>query len=179
MKIKTVSDNDIESVKSNHMKVKTLHYGEIYEDELEGLTIHEKADIMNWKPESNGEIFHIEAAFESIHYVLTSESEWNSGTFPLNFLQYRKLSIGEIGWGPVSFFYSKEVKEIYEGLKAINKEDKLKTYSSVDFNAKRIGPRGYVWQNDDGEKIIEKISALINFIEKAVHVKSGIYLTIE
>lgn len=179
MKIWTVSDNDIESVKMNSIKLKILHYGEIYEDELEDFDDNEKAEIQNWKPGSNGDTFHVEAAFESLHYLLTGQSEWNSGEFPLNFLTGQRLSIGEIGWGPVRFYNSKEVNEIHDALKGLNNDVIIKSYNPNDFNAKGIYPRGYVWKENDGIELIKKLNDLIDFLGKASNDKMGIYLTIE
>jgi hypothetical protein len=178
MNIKTVSDKDIETVKANPIKLSVLHYGDIYEDELEDFEDNEKTEILNWKPEINGEVFYIEAAFESLHYLLTGQSEWNSGKFPLNFLTGQRLCIGEIGWGPARFYYSKEVKEIYVALKELNKDTVIEFYSSVDFNSKGIYPRGYIWKDNDGIELMKKLNDLIDFLSKAVNDKRGIYLTI-
>lgn len=179
MNITTVSDNDIESVKMNPIKLEILYYGEIDEDELEDFDDDEKAEIVNWKPQSKGETFYVEAAFESLHYLLTGQSEWNSGDFPLNFLSGQRLSIGEIGWGPVSFYHSNEVKEIYDALKVLDKDNLIKSYNPNDFNEKGIYPRGYVWKENDGKELINKLNDLIDFLSRASIDKKGIYLTIE
>ena len=181
MKISTVSDTDIEEIKAIPEKLEIIHYGEIFEEDLEDLDLDEKEkkELLEWKPKHQSLFFHIAASFEAINYLLTEDPVWGNGVFPLNFLGEQGIPIGEIGWGPARFFSSKETQEIYDRLKILDIE-KISAFYNVDnFNKYHIYPKGYIWTDTDIEKLISKIRGLVEFISEAKNGELGIYITIE
>src|SRR5688500_2062593 len=97
MRLHTVCDEDIMEVEAEPMKLEILHHGEILDPSLlDELEPEKKEALSNWKPKSTSEIFYLEAAFQSVHYLLTGETEWGQGNFPLNFITGQRLPFGEI-----------------------------------------------------------------------------------
>lgn len=108
-KLFTVSDLDIDEIKRQPLKLEKLHYGEIINTDLLD-SLENKNEILNWSPFQAAKIFDVKGSFNSINFLLTGETEATEKYFPLNFLGYVKLGIGEIGWGQASFFYSHDIK---------------------------------------------------------------------
>lgn len=175
--IRTVTDNDIKEIVDEPLKLELLHYGELLnpdqiedEDEL-------KKELENWKPSSEATIFHLEAAFQSLHYLLTGEIE-NKGQFPFNFLMCNRIAIGQIGWGAANFYNSKDVGEIRNSLARIEFEEFKKRYNADFFNQSKIYPRGYVWGEEDINELWKTFSQLREFIYTTAAKGLGFYLTI-
>lgn len=174
--IRTVTDEDINEVINEPLKLELLHYGElldpgqIEDDEL-------RAEIESWKPSNEMMVFHLEAAFQSLHYLLTGETD-NKGQFPLNFLMSNRIAIGQIGWGPANFYISSEVREIRDSLMKIQFEEFKRRYSADFFNQSKIYPRGYLWQAGDINELWKTFSQLREFVSTAADKGLGFYLTI-
>jgi hypothetical protein len=174
--IRTVTDKDINEIIDEPLKLELLHYGElldpgqIEDDEL-------LAELKNWNPSSEPMTFHLDAAFQSLHYLLTGETE-NKGQFPLNFLMCNKIGIGEIGWGKANFYKSKDVSEIKESIRTIDFEGFKKRYDADFFNQSKIYPRGYVWREEDINGLWNTFNELREFIYTAADKGLGFYLTL-
>jgi hypothetical protein len=175
--IRTVADKDINEVIDEPLKLQVLHYGELLDPEQLEDDEALKTEIENWKPSSEATIFHLGAAFQSIHYLLTGETE-NKGQFPLNFLMGNRIAVGEIGWGAANFYNSKDVNEIRNSLAKIGFEDFKTRYDSDFFNQSKIYPRGHVWRNDDNNGLWNTFNHLREFINVTVDKGLGFYLTI-
>lgn len=175
MNIRTVADEDIIQVLDDPLKLELLHYGElldpgqIVDDDLK--------ELQNWKPSTTTTIFHLEAAFQSLHYLLTGETE-NKGPFPLNFLMCNRMAIGQIGWGAANFYNSREVREIKDSLDTIVWEEFKERYNADFFNRSNIYPRGYVWRADDINGIWKTFCQLREFVHTTANKGLGFYLTI-
>lgn len=168
LRLRTVSDIDIRDIEKEPLRLGILHSGEILDpsilDDLEPL---EKEQIINWFPKTKSEIFYIEGMFQSLHYLLTSETEWGTGSFSLNFLTGQRLDIGEIGWDSATFYNSDEVKEISNALNVLDYTTIAEKYSAGFFNEKKIHPSGNKWADNDTESFLEKLKELSKFINEA------------
>jgi hypothetical protein len=177
MTINTISVNDIEVVKSNEFKFNKYHFEEIFEEDLEDLNSNEKVEILNWNPESTREVFHVEASFAGIHYLLTGHKEMDAGEFPFNFLGENGTPLHEVGWGVANLYYREEVLQILNALIAKDDQELIKNYDELVFNQKEI--YGGLWQENDGSRLVGIIHEMIEFLKETVNNKKGIYITIE
>jgi hypothetical protein len=176
LNIRTVTDEDINAVIDEPLRLELLHYGELLDPEqIEDDEL--KAVLENWKPVSETTTFYVEAAFQSLHYLLTGETG-NSGQFPLNFLMCDRMAIGQIGWGAANFYTSGDVREIRDSLRAIEFEEFKNRYSADIFNQLKIYPSGYVWQADDIHGLWKTFNQLREFVNTTADNGMGFYLTI-
>lgn len=175
--IRTVTDKDINEIIDEPLKLELLHYGELLDPEQIEDEEELKTELENWKPSSETTVFHLEAAFQSLHYLLTGETE-NKGQFPLNFLMCDRIAIGEIGWGTANFYNAKDVREIRNSLVGIEFDEFKKRYNTDFFNQSKIYPRGYVWRDEDINGLWKTFSQLKGFINATAEKGLGFYLTI-
>ncbi|WP_158538612.1 DUF1877 family protein [Chitinophaga skermanii] len=121
MQFRTVHDQDIAAVELDPMKLEILHYGEILDPSLlDDLDADEKEALITWAPAGRYTIFYVEAAFQSLHYLLTGEMENGKGHFPLNFIYGDSRPTGEIGWGKAHFYTASEVQQIAGALHGLD-----------------------------------------------------------
>lgn len=176
LRFHTVSDTDISEILDEPIKMEILHYGEILDpSSLDDLDEDAKDNIIKWTPKIKSDILYVEGMFQSLHYLLNSEIETNLGTFPLNFLNGKRIEVGEIGWGPVTFYNSDDVKAIATALNEINLTELANKYDADTFNDKGIYPRGYTWTKDDVSSLIEKIREITTFISETKNKNLGLY----
>lgn len=176
LRFHTVSDSDISDILEEPLKMEILHYGEILDpSSLDDLDEDVKDDIVKWTPKIKSDILYIEGMFQSLHYLLTSETETNLGMFPLNFLNGKRIEVGEIGWGPVTFYNSDDVKGISAALSELNFSELEKKYDADTFNKKGVYPRGYTWKIDDVSSLKEKIKEITAFISDTKNKNLGLY----
>lgn len=172
----TISNIDILDILDEPIKLEIMHYGEILNpSSLEDLDEDLKGNILEWTPKAKSDILYIEGMFQSLHYLLTSETETNLGVFPLNFLNGKRIEIGEIGWGPVTFYKSDDVHVIARALNELNLSYLEKKYNADTFNKNGIYPSSYTWTKDDIGSLIEKIKEIMAFINDAKNKNLGLY----
>ncbi|MET0394879.1 MAG: DUF1877 family protein [Chitinophagaceae bacterium] len=172
----TVSDEDIEAVAAEPARLGILHYGEL--SDPDALEEDEREELLQWTPVSVKETFEVEGSFQALHYLLTGETEWNTGSFPLNFLTGQRLAIGEIGWGKVNFYTAAEVKAIAAVLDEADLHKTVARYDPVFFNEKKIYPRGYTWVEADRGSLLDKLGSLRDFIHQTAADNKGLYRTV-
>lgn len=177
LNIRTVADKDIDDIIDEPLKLQLLHYGELLDPQQVEDEEALKTELENWKPSGDVTIFHLEAAFQSLHYILTGETD-NKGQFPLNFLMCNRIAIGEIGWGKANFYNSKDVRAIRDSLAGIEFDEFKKRFDADFFNQSKIYPRGYVWRDDDINGLWKTFNKLREFINATVDKGLGFYLTI-
>jgi hypothetical protein len=176
LRFHTISDLDITEILNVPSKLEILYYGEILDpSSLDDLDEEVKDNILKWTPKVKSDILYVEGMFQSLHYLLTSETETNLGTFPLNFLNGKRNEAGEIGWGPVTFYNSNDVQIIATALSELNFNELENKYDSDIFNKKEIYPRGYTWTKDDGGSLIEKIKEITAFLNVTKNKNLGLY----
>lgn len=176
LRLHTVSDSDIKDIEREPMRLDILHYGEILDPSiLDDLEEAEKDNIVNWLPKGKSDIFYIDAMFQSLHYLLTLETEWGKGVFPLNFLTGKRLDIGEIGWGKATFYNSGDVKQISEALDSLDHSELAKRYDANFFNEKKIYPTGYKWVPADSESLLVKLKETTSFLNETKSRNLGLY----
>ena len=176
LRLYTVSDSDIRDIEREPLRLEILYYGEILgPSALDELDESKKEQILKWAPEHKPDVLYIEAMFQSLHYLLTLETEWGKGTFPLNFLSGTRLDIGEIGWGAATFYTSDEVKQISAALENMDLVDLEKRYDADVFNENEIYPRGYKWMPSDNESLLLKLKETLKFINEAKDKSVGIF----
>jgi len=172
----TVSDADIADVIEEPLKLEILHYGEIVDpSSLDDLDEDIKENIVNWTPKIKSDVLCVEGMFQSLHYLLTSETDTNSGTFPLNFLNGKRREVGEIGWEPATFYDSEDVKAISAALSELDLSALEKKYDADLFNKKEIYPVSYTWTIADATSLIEKIKEIEAFMRETKNKNSGVY----
>ena len=177
MRLRTISDEEISDIEEEPLRLEIYHYGELLDPSvLEDYDEVEKEDILNWKPKSNPKTFYLEAAFQSLHYLLTLQTEWNTGEFPLNFITGQRLNIGEIGWGKGNFYTSSEVRDISHALTNLNLDTIRERYNAEFFNEKKIYPRGYKWTDTDADLLIKTLIDLRLFIDETAGLNLGMYI---
>lgn len=176
-KIFTISDSDIKEIIEQPLKLEKLHYGEILNTELLE-DLKNKTEIEEWNPSHPRKVFHVEGSYASITFLLTREKEVSEKHFPLNFLEYVKLGIGEIGWGQASFFFAEEVRTITREFDKLEEAALLKQYGKELFsNSGLFGT--YKFTDADGVDMVNKIMLMKDFLQDAVRNNLGIYITIE
>lgn len=176
LRFHAVTDKDIEDILEEPVKLEILYYGEILNtDSLEGIEEDIIESILKWTPTINSDILYVEGMFQSLHYLLTTEFETNLGTFPLNFLNGNRIEVGEIGWGPVTFYNSDDVKVIAKSLSEINFTELEKRYDANIFNQKEIYPRGYKWKTTDITSLLEKVTEIQQFFNEMKNKNLGLY----
>jgi hypothetical protein len=176
LRFHTVADKDISDILEEPTKLEILHYGEILDpDSLEDIEEDVKDNILKWTPTIKSDVLYVEGMFQSLHYLLTAETETNLGTFPLNFLNGNRIEVGEIGWGPVTFYNSDDVKIIATTLSEINFSELEKRYDADKFNQKGIYPRGYTWKTNDVTSLLEKIKEIQDFFNETKNKSLGLY----
>ena len=176
LNLTTVSDEDIEAVAASPQRLDILHYGELRDPDA--LEEDERESLLQWKPVSVKEIFEVEGSFQALHYLLTGETEGNTGLFPLNFLTGQRLAIGEIGWGKVNFYTAADVKTIAAALEQTDLHKAAARYDPVFFNEQKIYPRGYTWVEADRESLANRLGSLRDFIHKTATDNKGLYRTV-
>jgi hypothetical protein len=178
-RLHSVADKDIHAIVEQPLRIHILHSGEIYDDSLlEGLIESEKAEVLLWKPIQQKKTFYLEAAFQSVTYLLTEEIDSTKGKFPLNFITGKRLALGEIGWGEANFYYSTDVKEIAKALNGLNLEVIKSRYNSDFFNSNKIYP-GHNWTESDIDELLIILNNLTKYINGIEIEELGIYITIE
>ena len=176
LRFHTVSDTNINDILDEPIKLEILHYGEILDpSSLDDFDEEVKDNILKWTPQIESDILYVEGMFQSLHYLLTSETETHLGTFPLNFLNGNRVEVGEIGWGPATFYNSKDVQVIASALSEVNFTDLEKKYDAETFTQKNIYPRGCTWTKDDVGILIEKVKEIATFINEAKNKNLGLY----
>lgn len=176
LRFHTISDFDITEILNEPSKLEILYYGEILDpSSLDDLDEDVKDNILKWTPKVKSDILYVEGMFQSLHYLLTSESETNLGTFPLNFLNGKRNEAGEIGWGPVTFYNSNDVQIIAMALSELNLTELEKRYDADKFNQKGIYPRGYTWKTNDVNSLLEKIKEIQKFFNETKNKSLGLY----
>jgi hypothetical protein len=181
LEIHIIADKDISAIVKEPLKFEILNYGEILEPStLDDYTIERRDALLSWQPQIESEMFNLRGTFQSLHYLLTGETEWSSGVFPLNFITGKRLKIGEIGWGEVQAYTSSEVKEIAKALKGLDLANIQNRYSVVFFNGAEIYPasRGYKWTENDRAELMENIRQLITFVNSVANRNLGFYMVL-
>lgn len=176
LSIHSIYDEDIQALLIEPLRLEILYFGNLDPERLEELDDKRKQRLLNWKPKSPGEKFDVKAMFQSLHYMLTGFVNTNEGEFPLNFLNGRRLTIGEIGWGPVSFYTETDVKYISKTLNELNFDFILSRFNADFFNQNQIYPSRYQWRDTDGLELLEAIKNLVSFVNKIADENKGIYL---
>lgn len=177
MQLRTVSDEDTQAVAADPLKLEILHYGELSDPGVaDDLEEDERNALLAWKPSHEPQVHYLEAAFQSLHFLLTGETEPGKGDYPLNFITARRRPIGEIGWGPSSFYTATEVKTIATALNGLDLQQVRKRYNTDLFN--NLFPGGYTWTDQDGEDLLEQLIALRSFIDSTASTGKGIYIVI-
>lgn len=176
-KIYTITDSDIREITEQPLKLEKLHYGEVINTELLE-SLDSKNEIIKWTPEHPPKVFHVEGAFNLISFLLTGETEINEKHFPLNFLEYIKLGIGEIGWGQASVYTADDVRIISREFDKLSEADLIGKYDKDLFSNSGL-TRGYKFTDEDGLELVNKIMLLKIFLQEVVKENSGIYITIE
>jgi hypothetical protein len=172
----TVSDLDIADIKDEPKRLEILHYGETLDpSSMDDFDEDKKDQILKWTPKSKPNILYVEGMFQSVHYLLTSQSQTNLGTFPLNFLNGKRHEMGEIGWGPVTFYNSNDVQVIATALNELDFSQLEKKYKADFFNKSKIYPRGYNWTNDDVNSLLQKTEEIVTFLNKTKNNNLGMY----
>ena len=176
LRLLTVSDFDITDIEAEPIRLDILHYGEVLDpSSLDDLKELEKEQIYKWTPKTTPTAFYVEGMFQSLHYLLTLQTEWGKGEFPLNFLTGSRLDIGEIGWGKATFYKSAEVKQISEALNSLDYAELARRYNATFFNEMKIYSRGYTWTQEDAESLLTKTKELASFVSDAASNSLGMY----
>lgn len=176
LRFHTVSDTDISAILQEPIKLEILYYGEVLDpSSLDNLDDETKDNILTWTPEVKSDVLYVEGMFQSLHYLLTSESDTNMGVFPLNFLNGKRQEAGEIGWGPVTFYNSNDVQNIAAALADADLSELESKFDPAIYNEKGIYPRGYVWTQDDIGRLLEKIKEIIAFLKETTNKHLGLY----
>lgn len=172
----TVDDADIEVVLNEPFLLDILYDGELLNPEdFENFNDAQKDKIINWKPKVQKEKLFVGSSFQALHYFLTSETEWGKGDFPYNFLTGARINIGEIGWGSTTFYTSDDVKKISDMLKGLDDFELIEKYNPDFFNKNKIYPRGYKWQKNDINTLLQELMEISNFVLKACSENLGIF----
>lgn len=172
----TVYDSDIDDIIQEPMRLNMLYYGEILDTTaLDELEKSEKESIVKWIPKIKSDIFYIGSMFQALHYLLTLETEWGKGAFPLNFLTGQRLDIGEIGWGRATFYRSNDVIQISDTLESLDYEEVEKRFNADFFNEKEIYPKGYKWIASNSKGLLVKLKEITDFINSAKYRNLGMY----
>jgi hypothetical protein len=176
LRFHTVSDFDINDITEEPKRLEILHYGEILDpSSLDDLNETEKDIIQKWTPKTKSEVFYVEGMFQSLHYLLTFQTESNQGSFPLNFLTGERNEIGEIGWGAATFYNSDDVQLIATALNNLDYSEIEKRYNADFFNENKIYPSGYTWTPNDAGTLIERLKEITEFINETNRKHLGIY----
>lgn len=173
-----ISDNEIDIFKAQPLKLDILFYGELDEDYLKGLPAEVAADLTGWQPAALQENHNLEGAFMGLHCFLSGETEANTGSFPLNFIATHRLPVGEIGWGPVNFFYAADVAVLAQALNALDDEILIKRYNADFYNQHTIYPKGYHWKPEDGAFLLAQLNDLSAFINQLAAAGKGMFSVI-
>ncbi|MCX6318899.1 MAG: DUF1877 family protein [Bacteroidetes bacterium] len=176
LRFHTVSDTDLSEILQEPIKLEILYYGEVLDPSaLDDLDDEAKDNILTWTPEVKSDVLYVEGMFQSLHYLLTAESDTNLGAFPLNFLNGKRQEAGEIGWGPVTFYNSNDVQIIAEALDELDLSELERKFDPAILNEMRIFPRGYVWKKDDIGSLLEKIKEITAFLKETKNKHLGLY----
>jgi hypothetical protein len=179
MRLHTVCDEDISAVEAEPIKLEILHYGELLDPSLlDDWEESEKEHLLGWKPTGISEVFYVDAAFQSLHYLLTGETEWGKGEFPLNFLTGQRRPLGEIGWGRANCYTAADVKQIAVALNQVNLENVKTKFDPDLFNKKEINPRGYTWTEKDRDSLLERLRELKSFVNNTAGQNLGFYIVV-
>jgi hypothetical protein len=179
---RTTSDADIDALMARPKRIEQMLYGEYLADKTSKGGIlsffkkkkkEEPADT--WKPIEPGAEFDVDKAWHGIHFLLTG-SAWE-GTGPEAFIVAGGAEIGDIdvGYGPARAFKSKEVHEIAERLKTIDKDSLEKKCDKKAFFEEEIYPE--IWDEvpeDCFGYLLEYFEMLKQFIIKAAEDKKAL-----
>ena len=137
----------------------------------------EKDDFLNWEPaSSNPQKFYLDAAADSISYLLTSEIDRSRTTFPLNFLNCERIGIGEIGWGKANFYTSGDVLLISKALNDLDYDLISSRYNADYFNTQKIFPNKYIWSEIDKIELLAKLKDLRTYVDDVAKQGLGFYI---
>lgn len=186
MTLKALSNNDIQDILEYPVRYDFLGLNDHDKKVLfEDLFSEEERDeeletaILHWNPETtNAHNFHLEGAFQSMHYLLTGNPAREGTTYPSNFLLQPQHPAGEVGWGPASLFFSSEVHAISSFLDNLNIADLHQRYNPETFQMLQIYPRGYTWGPNDRDDLVSKFEQLRSFLFQVVKENQGICITI-
>lgn len=183
---RTASDADIDALTAKPKRIELMLYGEYLTDKaasggilsyFKKLKRQEPAD--NWKPETPGADLDIDKAWHGIHFLLTG-SAWG-GNGPESFIVAGGMPVGDIdvGYGPARAFKSKEVHEIAELLKTIDKKSLEKGCDKKAFIENEIYPD--IWDEKPEDcfgYLFENFEMLKQFIIKAAEDKKALIVYI-
>ena len=149
---RTTSDADIDALLERPKRIELMLYGEYFTEEekkkgiLSFLKKKKEASPDKWKPKDQGDEFGVDKAWHGIHYLLTG-SAWE-GSGPEAFVVAGGTAIGDVdvGYGPARAFKSKEVREIAEKLRNIEKESLKKACIKKKFFENEIYPD--IWNEE-------------------------------
>ena len=186
MIINVLSDNDIHDIleypirydfiglndQDKKILFEDMFSEEVHDEELESAILH-------WNSETvNGYNYHLEGAFQSMHFLLTGKPGMEDTVYPSNFLLKPMHPAGEVGWGPASLFFSAEIREISSFLDKLNPGDLQERYHPETFQELRIYPLNYAWGPEDGKDLVSKFEQLKTFIAQVAKDNQGICITI-
>lgn len=174
--IQMISDPDIQEIRRDPLKLDLLYFGEDFDNSLLAeRTFEEQQKILNWKPEVEAGKFLVGNTFQSITYILTGKPDGNEADFPFNFLTAIHNPVGEIGWGPVNFYTSTEVKEISRALLSLDLREVELRFNADDFNKHKIYPGGK-WVITDLSFVMQRLKDLMQFMKDVSEKDLGVYL---
>ncbi len=181
---RTAPDAEIDALLARPKRIELLLYGEYAPDKSSKGGFfsffkkkEEPADT--WKPEEPGAELDVDKAWHGIHFLLTG-SAWE-GSGPEAFVVAGGTAIGDVdvGYGPARAFKSKEVREIAERLKSVDKKSLEQRCDKKAFQENEIYPE--IWDEvpeDCFGYLLENFELLKRFITKAAEDKKALIVYI-
>jgi len=170
---RTTSDADIDELLERPKRIELMLYGEYITEKsrkkgLFSFLKKKETHPDNWRPRDQGDEFDVDKAWHGIHYLLTG-SAWE-GSGPEAFIVVGGMEIGDVdvGYGPARAFKSKEVREIADKLRGIEKEALMKACDKKKFFKNEIYPE--IWDEKPEScfgYVLEYFEDLKRFVVKA------------
>ncbi|KON88032.1 hypothetical protein AF332_15215 [Sporosarcina globispora] len=142
-------------------------YIRISTDFLSYLKSHpeEIEDIVFENEELEDREFDIDKAWHGIYYLLTGIADLEhpiESTLGLAIFGGTEIS-EDLGYGPLRYLESEEVKEITTALESVSIRDFASRYNVKDINKYDIYPLDAQWAEEDKEYLIENFESLVEF----------------
>ncbi len=178
---RTTSDTEIDALLARPKRIELMLYGEYSSAKNDRGGIfsffrkkkEEPAD--DWRPDEPGAESDIDKAWHGIHFLLTG-SAWE-GIGPEAFIVAGGTEIGKIdvGYGPARAFRSKEVSEIAQRLKGIDKKILENRFDKKAFIENEIYPD--IWDEPPEDclgYLLENFEMLKQLVIKAADDKKAL-----
>jgi hypothetical protein len=126
-------------------------------------------DLVYENEELEDVVFDIDKAWHGIYYLLTGVADLEQPIeSTLGLAIFGGTEIGEdLGYGPLRYLESEEVKEISIALETISVEDFASRYKVEDMNKHDIYPLEGEWTEEDKDYLVENYEALVNYFRTA------------